>query len=52
MSARYHAVAQRLRARRMAREFDRAVRTASPAVREELLAAAARSDLRVPRQFS
>ena len=33
---------QRRLARRQAREFDRAVRNASPAVRQELLVAAAR----------
>jgi hypothetical protein len=32
----------RIRARRNAREFERAVRTASPAVRQELIAAASR----------
>lgn len=32
----------RIRARRNAREFDRALRTASPAVRQELIAAASR----------
>lgn len=36
--------AARIRARRAAREFDRAVRNASPAMRDELLAAAARSN--------
>ena len=34
--------AQRMRARRNAREFERALRTASPAVRQELIAASAR----------
>ena len=42
MSTTTHKLGQRLRARRDAREFDRALRTASPAMRQELLAAAAR----------
>ena len=42
MSTTTHKFSQRLRARRNAREFDRALRTASPAMRQELLAAAAR----------
>jgi hypothetical protein len=34
--------AQRIRARRNAREFDRALNNASPAMRQELLAASSR----------
>jgi hypothetical protein len=43
-------LAAKMRARRAAREFDRAVRNASPAMRDELLAAAARSH--TPHQWS
>ena len=35
-------LSRRIRARRDAREFERALRTASPAMRQELLAAASR----------
>jgi hypothetical protein len=37
-----HNFARKIRQRRNAREFDRAVRTASPAMQQELYAAAAR----------
>jgi hypothetical protein len=37
-----HNLARKIRQRRNAREFDRAVRTASPAMQQELYAAAAR----------
>jgi hypothetical protein len=43
-------LAAKIRTRRMAREFDRAVRNASPAMRQELIAAAARSH--TPHQWS
>ena len=35
-------LSRRIRARRNAREFERALRTASPAMRQELIAVAAR----------
>lgn len=39
--------ARKLRLRRDAREFDRAMRTASPSMRQELAAAAARTNVKV-----
>ena len=42
MSTNTRKFAQRIRARRDAREFERALSTASPAMRQELIAAAAR----------
>jgi hypothetical protein len=41
-----HNLARKLRQRRNIREFDRAVRNASPAMRQELFAAAARQGFR------
>lgn len=38
-----HTISQRLRQRRQMNEFERAVRNASPAMRQELIAAAARN---------
>lgn len=39
-------ISRKLRSRRNAREFDRALRNASPTMRQELYAAAARQGLR------
>ncbi|MDT4899324.1 MAG: hypothetical protein QOJ78_254 [Pseudonocardiales bacterium] len=39
-------ISRKLRQRRNTREFERALRTASPAMQQELLAAAARSQYR------
>ena len=39
-----HTLTRKLRQRRNAREFERALRTASPAMQQELTAAAARSN--------
>lgn len=39
-------ISRRIRARRNAREFERALRTASPSMRQELLAAATRNFIR------
>jgi hypothetical protein len=41
-----HTLARKLRQRRSSREFDRALRAASPSMRQELYAAAARQDYR------
>lgn len=41
-----HTLARRIRRRRDAREFDRALRTASPAMHQELTAAASRAMFR------
>jgi hypothetical protein len=38
---------RKIRSRRQMREFDRALRSASPTMRQELYAAAARQDYRV-----
>lgn len=38
-----HNLRVKMRSRRQAREFDRALRAASPAVRQELIAAASRA---------
>lgn len=38
-----NSIARKMRQRRQAREFDRALRSASPAMQQELLAAASRS---------
>ncbi len=38
-----HTITQRLRQRRQMNEFDRALRHASPSMRQELIAAAARN---------
>jgi hypothetical protein len=42
-----HSLARKIRNRRQMREFDRALRNASPTMRQELFAAAARQDYRV-----
>ena len=39
-------IARKMRQRRDARDFDRAMRNASPTMRQELAAAAARSNIR------
>ncbi len=41
-----HNLARKIRQRRNAREFDRALRTASPAMQQELYAAAAHQNYR------
>lgn len=41
-----HTIARKIRQRRNFREFDRAVRNASPSMRQELFAAAARQGFR------
>lgn len=41
-----HTLARKIRQRRNLREFDRAVRNASPSMRQELFAAAARQGFR------
>jgi hypothetical protein len=41
-----HSLARKIRARRNLRDFDRALRNASPAMRQELYAAAARQSFR------
>jgi hypothetical protein len=41
-----NAITRKIRQRRNLREFDRSVRTASPAMRQELFAAAARQGFR------
>jgi hypothetical protein len=41
-----HAIARKMRVRRENREFDRALRNAGPAMRQELYAAAARQSFR------
>jgi len=41
-----HAIARKMRQRRENREFDRALRNASPAMRQELYAAATRQGFR------
>jgi hypothetical protein len=41
-----HSIARKFRQRRNIREFDRAVRNASPSMRQELYAAAARQGFR------
>jgi hypothetical protein len=41
-----HAIARKMRQRRENREFDRALRNASPAMRQELFAAATRQGFR------
>lgn len=41
-----HNIASKLRKRRMQREFERAVRSASPAMQQELYAAASRTQWR------
>jgi hypothetical protein len=38
-----HNLRQKMRSRRQARDFDRALRAASPAVQQELIAAASRA---------
>ena len=40
-------LARKIRSRRQARDFDRALRNASPTMRQELYAAAARQDYRI-----
>jgi hypothetical protein len=42
-----HTIARRIRHRRESREFDRALRNASPSMRQELYAAAARQGFRL-----
>jgi hypothetical protein len=42
-----NAIARKMRQRRESREFDRALRSASPAMRQELYAAAARQGFRL-----
>jgi hypothetical protein len=42
-----NAITRKLRQRRDEREFDRAMRNASPTMRQELAAAAARSNIRL-----
>lgn len=41
-----HTIARKLRQRRESRDFDRALRNASPAMRQELYAAATRQGIR------
>lgn len=42
-----NAISRKLRRRRASRDFERAVRNASPSMRQELYAAAARQDFRL-----
>lgn len=42
-----HNITRKLRARRENRDFERALRTASPSMRQELYAAAARQGIRL-----
>jgi hypothetical protein len=42
-----HAIARKIRARRDEASFDRALRTAGPSMRQELAAAAARTEIQM-----